>query len=563
MPQTIETKNADNDTLILVDEMLKNGDNEKAESCLNEMLTKSPNNSSLLNALGTVHVAKGDLARAADAFKKAITIKPDFCDAYYNLGLVNNRQSHQSEAIENFLQVVRLNPHDSVAQNDLGALYYAQGKSLLAKGHFIRALEASPLYKNALMNLFELCWNEGAYDEALIWMERFLKVAKLDQNGSPEMSMPKLENKAAPTKSHVDLSHIPSHSIADKTRNIRQARSAANDIFMKHVPAILRGMKTGMHIAIVGDFNIAGQLSLLMRMINQHTIHKARMIILQGDYLSYDKDIILSEGHREDYEEALNIIRNADFYHVGRFPINFGEIDWSKILRPDNSVIQYYGSEIRWNAEPIYKWHSANKIIGVSCWDYTMLENAPLFYHINIMCDLSRIKPCQPPEDIIRICHPPTNRSFKRTDLFLAAVQDLQKKYPVEVELIEGKSNEECLDIKSRCHITFDQISVGIYGLSAIESMAAGHAVLCGISNFASSYHPDNPIVYVHENNLIEKIEYLLTHREEITRIGEAGKAWARTHHNPLKIVQQFTWIYDLVVNGHRLAENRDSFMIQ
>ena len=93
--------------------------------------------------------------------------------------------------------------------------------------------------------------------------------------------------------------------------------------------------------------------------------------------------------------------------------------------------------------------------------------------------------------------------------------------------------------------------------------MAAGHAVLCGISNFASSYHPDNPIVYVNENNLSEKIEYLLTHKDEITRIGEAGKIWAQTHHNPLRIVQQFTWIYDLVVNGHRLAENRDAFMIK
>lgn len=562
MPQTIETKTVENDALILVDEVLKNGDYEKAEIYLNDLLSKSPNSSLLLNALGTVYAAKGDLARAVEAFKKAIAIKPDFCDAYYNLGLANNRQSRQSEAIENFLQVVRLNPHDSVAQNDLGALYYAQGKSLLAKGHFIRALEASPLYKNALMNLFELCWNEGAYDEALIWMERFLKAAKLDQNSSPEISMPKLENKAAPSRSLADPSHVPSPSAANNRINIRPARPAANDIFMKQVPAELRGRKTGMNIAVVADFNIAGQLSLLMRMINQHTIHKARMVILQGDYLSYDKDVMLSEGRREDYQEALNIIHNADFYHIGRFPVNSGEIDWSKIIKPNNSVIQYYGSEIRWNAEPIYKWHAANKIIGVSCWDYTMLENAPLFYHINIMCDLARIKPCQPPEDIIRICHPPTNRSFKRTDLFLAAMEELKKKYPVEVELIEGKSNEECLDIKSRCHITYDQISVGIYGLSAIESMGAGHAVLCGISNFASSYHPENPIVYVHENNLVEKIEHLLTHKDEITRIGEAGKAWAHTHHNPLKIVQQFTWIYDLVVNGHRLAENRDAFMI-
>jgi hypothetical protein len=154
-----------------------------------------------------------------------------------------------------------------------------------------------------------------------------------------------------------------------------------------------------------------------------------------------------------------------------------------------------------------------------------MIKDAPLFYHVNIMCDTERVKPCNPPSEVVRICHPPTNRAFKKTDMFLEIMDELKEKYPVELELIEGKSNEECLELKSRCHITYDQISVGIYGLSAMESMAAGHAVLCGISNFAASYFPDNPIVYVHENNLKDKIEFLLQNKAEIAKAGNAGKA--------------------------------------
>ena len=77
--------------------------------------------------------------------------------------------------------------------------------------------------------------------------------------------------------------------------------------------------------------------------------------------------------------------------------------------------------------------------------------------------------------------------------MFLEAMKKLEKKYDVEGLVIEGKTNQECLSMKNKAHMTFDQISVGIYGVSAIESMAMGHVVFGGISNFAASVYPDNP----------------------------------------------------------------------
>lgn len=559
MPQATDVEN--NDTLMRqkVDELLIKGEFEIAEKQIIDMLRSTADDPALLNALGTILASRGEYDKAEDHFSRAITTDPGYGDAYYNLGLLQSRLFRQVEAVENFIKAVKLNPNDCGAHNVLGVIYHSQGKNLLAKGHFIKALEASPLFKNALLNLFEVCWDNGYYDEALTWVERLMKTLKTADRLHFEESQ-------APTGADgairpFDPSYVPS-PVAGKLTFKRRSPASDSDLFDKFVPAELRRKKTGMNIAIVADFNIAGQLTLLQKMINQHTIHKARLVVLQGDYLSYDKDLILSEGKREDYYEARRIIESADFYHIGRFPVNFGDIDWSRILRPDNSVVQYYGSEIRWNAEAIYNWHTRNKILGISCWDYTMIQNAPLFYHVNIMCNLDRILPCDPPGDIVRICHPPTNRAFKKTELFLSVMERLKKKYPVELELIEHKSNQECLELKKRCNITYDQISVGIYGLSAIESMAAGHAVICGMSNFASSYHPDNPIVYAHENNLYEVIERLIQNKDEIVKIGNAGRDWARRHHDPKKIIRQFTWLYDLAANGHRLVDERDAFMI-
>lgn len=539
---------------------------DEAEKQVQALLEESPHDIDLLNTLGSIFAHRGDYYNAEVTFKKIVSENPKCGDAYYNLGLAHSKQSRFTEAIENYLKAVEIDPGDYAAHNDLGVLYYSQGKAHLAKGHFIKALETKPMYKRALMNLFEVCWDADSYSEGLAWIEKFLSAASENQdiNNRAEISSPLAIGPGLNKKTNEIISSSEPSSIPGAIKLSKRPSSRADEIFLKHVPEELWERKTGKNIAIVADFNIAGQLSLLFRMINRYTIHKARLIIIQGDYLSYDKDLVLSKGNEDTQKEALQVIENADFYHMGRFPKDIDGVKWNDCLKPNNSLIQYYGSEIRTNAEQLYQWHTQNKILGLSCWDYTMLQNAPFFYHTNIMCDFSRIKPCAPPDDIIRICHPPTNRDFKKTELFLSVVDKLKKKgYPFEVELIEGKTNEECLDIKSRCHITYDQISVGIYGLSAIESMAAGHAVLCGISNFATSYHPDNPIVYATEENLLERLEYLLNNKEQITRVGNAGRIWAKTHHDPMKLIKQYVSIYDLVMNGHRLIENRDMFLLK
>jgi len=566
MPETIETKEKKVISRIELAKLLENDDYSEAEEAIHALLEQSPEDIELLNSLGSIYARRGDYFNAESTFQKVISIDPECGDAYYNLGLVHSKQSRKTEAVEDFLKAVEINPGDFAAQNDLGVLYHSQGKMHLAKGHFIKALEANILYKRALMNLFEVCFDADSYSEGLAWVEKFLKASSGNDNADEKYAVSEgnpFAEKANSVQAEVKAKSEPKLS-SGALKLTKRPHSKADDIFLKHIPEELREKKTGENIAIIADFNIAGQLSLLFRMINRYTIHKARLVIIQDDYLSYDRDLVLSHDGEEAHKETLDIIEHADFYHMGRFPKRVEGVDWNEYLRPNNALIQYYGSEIRANAMQLYNWHKEKKIMGLSCWDYTMLENAPFFYHTNIMCDFSRIKPCSEPTDLIRICHPPTNRQFKKTDLFLSVVEKLKKKnYAFEVELIEGKSNEECLDIKSRCHITYDQISVGIYGLSAIESMAAGHAVLCGISNFAASYHPDNPVVYVTEENLCDRLEYLLKNKDEITRIGSAGKIWARTHHDPMKLIRQYVWIYDLVINGHRIVDDPDKFLLK
>jgi Tfp pilus assembly protein PilF len=535
--------------------MVEHGEYEIAAAMLEKYLQSSPGDIDAIHLMGATQAKMGNIDRAESLFKKELEINPNRPDAFYNLGLIHIQQNRIAEAINDYENVIKLKPADNQALNDLGVLYMSQGDKVNGERLLSQALKADPTYKDAFLNLFEILWKQNRYNEAVEYVYDFL-TALVPQGASqqpPADSNPTVEQPA------------PSITIKHKAPAIiKLSQSEKLDIFEKHVPESLRAKKTGMNMAIIADFNIAGQLTQLFRLINEKTIHRARCIIVHDDYLSYDKDLVLSDNKPDDFETALKIIENADFYHIGRFPVKIGDLDLADYLRPDNAVIQYFGSDLRNDGFNIYNWHKSNRIVGLSAWDYTMLKDSPFFYHINMMFDASRVKRAPYPEGTLKIVHPTTNRNIKKTELFLNTIDRLRREgCDIEPVLIEHKTNQECLDLKSQAHLTYDQISVGIYGVSAIESMAAGHVVFGGISNFAASYHPDNPIVWVTENSLAQRIKYFVEHREQIPDRGQAGIDWVKMHHDPMKILCQHLYMYDFIKHGHRFLEESDAQLMR
>jgi tetratricopeptide (TPR) repeat protein len=551
--------------------LFKDGNFPEVIKLLTDHLTESPNDIEALHLLGTAYARANDFRNAEKTFKQELALDNNQADAYFNLGLIHSRQNRIAEAIEDFEKALQLSPDDLQALNDLGVLYFNQGNAERARELFTRALDKNHAFKNAFLNIFELLWSDGQYTAALEHAYEYLNQLSANVPQKPAAPQPKAETKtvARPTPPVLPVPEIDvvkaetKGPAVVKSVTMKKSSSAVEELFNKHVPEHLRDKKTGMNIAVVADFNIAGQLTGMFRLINEHTIHRARCIVIQDDYLSYDKDLVLSLNKDEDWQEAKEIIQSADFFHIGRFHKQNDRFPLLRHIKPDNTIVQYFGSELRQNAREIYNWHTQNRITGVAAWDYTMIENSPFFYHINMMYDASRIKPAPKPEGTLKIVHPTTNRQIKKSDLFTKAAEQLQGKYDIEFILIEGKTNEECLEIKSRAHMTYDQISVGIYGVSAIESMAAGHVVFGGISNFAASVQPDNPIVWITPDNLVEKIKYYVVNRVEIIERGLAGKAWVKAHHDPQKILKQHLYLYDLVKNGHRFLASPDEQLLR
>lgn len=82
--------------------------------------------------------------------------------------------------------------------------------------------------------------------------------------------------------------------------------------------------------------------------------------------------------------------------------------------------------------------------------------------------------------DVLRVCHSPTRREIKGTDVFLRVVADLQADgVAIEPVLLEGLSHGNALRVKATCDVTFDSFWLGMQG-SGLEAAAMGQPVVAG-----------------------------------------------------------------------------------
>jgi tetratricopeptide (TPR) repeat protein len=341
-------------------------------------------------------------------------------------------------------------------------------------------------------------------------------------------------------------------------RRVRKILPA--DPFMKLVPADAPAKTDGLRILLLADFNIAGQMTRIMRALNRYTNHAARCVILEDDYLSYDRDLVLVDGDgRSDeaaHEEAAELARKADFYHIGRQPFALPGIDWNLVLRQNNTLFQYFGSYLRDNADHIRRLHAGRKFVAITAMEWTMYRALPNgFYHIQPYM----IEPDELPQvdwqkaGPIRICHAPSNayyRQIKGSDSIVEVMERLAKeRNDVEIDLIENVSNAECLQRKRDCHLHLVALRYG-FGLNAVESAALGMVPLVQLPNFVRAAYPDTPVQHVTATTLYDKTIELLSDRRQLAELGEACRQWAQREFSARNLIRKYWYLYDFIYHG-------------
>lgn len=451
------------------------------------------------------------------------------------------KQSRPGEALERARHWASVQPDNPQAHNTVGVCLVNTGELPQAQTAFEKALQLDPNSQSLLANLGKVHLKQEVPAQA----ESYLRKAWQQGGSDPNSPLLALLNQCKDQMSQqapVEAGKWPGTS---------------DDPFLKLVPQELRKNKSGLNVLIYADFNIAGQLTRLCRALNRYTPHKARCIILQEDFLAYDKDIIVKnkEGQQivTDFSEIQNLVKKADFFHIGRQAIDLPGIQFSSILREDNCIVQYFGSFLRLNHQKLFWWHLKKNIAALSGWGW--IQSFPLhrkFYHIQQFYDpdqferVPRLKPGQK----VRVVHAPTNREFKQTDEFLGVMKRLQSRFNVEVDIIEGVPNQECLHRKSLGHITYDQMGTPNFGLNSVESMSMGHVCLSSVNPHVLSYLPDAPVVRVTSETLEPLLVKLLSDNELINRIGDLSYDFVRRHYDEERSAVRVSHLYNGIKYG-------------
>jgi glycosyltransferase involved in cell wall biosynthesis len=139
-----------------------------------------------------------------------------------------------------------------------------------------------------------------------------------------------------------------------------------------------------------------------------------------------------------------------------------------------------------------------------------------------------------------RVAHAPTNRRAKNTNDVIAALDGLQG---VELVLIEGKNNAECIKIKAGCHLLIEEFKFG-YGTNAVENWAMGIPVVGnafdGLRLYMETRLGQLPFVATPLEELRQRVKELKDDRAAYEAAAEKGRTYWHKYHRPEVVAEQF-----------------------
>lgn len=88
-----------------------------------ELLIRSPNDISALNALALFYFKKGQFDTAKTLLNKAISVEPQVSLLYSNLGFVLQSQNEDEEATQLYRQALKIDAFNAIAAANVGSIY--------------------------------------------------------------------------------------------------------------------------------------------------------------------------------------------------------------------------------------------------------------------------------------------------------------------------------------------------------------------------------------------------------------------------------------------------------
>jgi len=309
-----------------------------------------------------------------------------------------------------------------------------------------------------------------------------------------------------------------------------------------------------MNILLISiPFDFAGGKILLSEGVNKYTNHSCRLLTAGQNYMMTEKDIIF----KNDDPEIMRIIDESDVlvFFMQDYSFNIGNLDWSKHLK---------GKRILFNGQcsPSLRGNWRNDLFKSGNlfhhYDFTTVQ--PFSFNANFFYKNEKWMPVYIPifdreykpkvrsfDDKIIIGQSPTEPARKDTDIFVSAFKRLREKhYNIEMDIVTGVDNKECLKRKRNWHIAFDNISDRTPGKSGWESVSLGIPTITGMNKaqefalktWGSGIQPFHLVE--DERSLYYGIDYFLSNRDALKKASHDSRLWMQDYCYPKRVIGRF-----------------------
>lgn len=147
---------------------VKSGEDERAIPLYKEVVRLEPKNVNALNSLGAIYRRLNRYNESIEVLTQALLVDENNSQIYYNLGFTYKLLGKNKEAIQCFSTVVDENPNDVLAFNHLGVIYTQTGEYEKAVSSFKRGLKIDPNHPILHLNLAKAYEKTGKIDETFL-----------------------------------------------------------------------------------------------------------------------------------------------------------------------------------------------------------------------------------------------------------------------------------------------------------------------------------------------------------------------------------------------------------
>lgn len=149
---------------------------------LNTAIKIDPTYEPAYNAMGLVYMNLGEDSNASWYFEKGLRLVPDDSETNNNYGWFLCQKGKYQEAIEHFNVALRnpLYPHPETAYANIGICSARKGDLVMATDYLERSMQVRPEFPIALLNLADIAYREGRYNDARAYLGRLQLQGPLD-----------------------------------------------------------------------------------------------------------------------------------------------------------------------------------------------------------------------------------------------------------------------------------------------------------------------------------------------------------------------------------------------